>query len=67
MTQAGALYNENEPYAVEWLQNLERAGYIAAGAIDSRDIREVAASDVRERRQAHFFAGLGGCRIHPSG
>jgi DNA (cytosine-5)-methyltransferase 1 len=60
MTQAGALYNENEPYAVEWLQNLERAGHIAAGAIDPRSIRAIAASDLRGRRQAHFFAGLGG-------
>jgi len=53
-------YNENEPYAVEWLQNLERAGHIATGAIDPRSIQELAASDLAGRQQAHFFAGLGG-------
>lgn len=54
------LYNENEPYAVEWLRNLAQAGHIAAGAVDPRDVRELRPDDVRGQRQVHFFAGLGG-------
>lgn len=60
MTKLGALYNENEPYAVEWLRNLSRAGHIAAGDVDPRDVRELRPDDVRGQRQVHFFAGLGG-------
>jgi DNA (cytosine-5)-methyltransferase 1 len=54
-----AFYNENEPYAVEWLKNLERAGHIAPGVVESRGIQELRPKDVQEATQAHFFAGLG--------
>jgi DNA (cytosine-5)-methyltransferase 1 len=55
-----AYYNEIDPYCVEWLRNLMDAGVIADGVVDSRRIQEVKPEDVREYRQCHFFAGLGG-------
>ena len=53
-----AYYNEIEPYAAQWLRNLEGAGHIAAGTIDHRDIRDVTPEDIGHG-QAHFFAGIG--------
>ena len=53
-----AYYNEVEPYAAQWLRNLEGAGHIAAGTIDHRDIRDVTPEDIGHG-QAHFFAGIG--------
>lgn len=55
-----AYYNEINEYAVMWLGNLIKAGLIADGDIDSRDIRDVCAEDIRGYNQCHFFAGLGG-------
>lgn len=59
-TSRGAYYSENDPYCVQWLRNLIKAGLIADGDVDDRDIRLVKPEDVRGYRQAHFFAGLGG-------
>jgi DNA (cytosine-5)-methyltransferase 1 len=56
-TVVRALYNEIEPFAIEWLENLSEAGHIARGVVDSRSIKSI--SDVTGV-QAHFFAGLGG-------
>lgn len=36
-----AYYNEIEPYVAEWLRNLIKAGEIAPGDVDERDIRDV--------------------------
>ncbi len=55
-----AYYNEIDPYAAEWLQNLIVARLIAPGDIDQRDIRDVRPSDLRGYAQCHFFAGSGG-------
>lgn len=55
-----AYYNEIDPYCVAWLRNLISEGLIPNGDIDTRDIREVTASDMRGYTQCHFFAGLGG-------
>lgn len=54
-----AYYNENDPYAAQWLRNLIENDMIAAGHVDERDIREVSASDLRGFTQCHFFAGVG--------
>ena len=51
-----AYYNEIDPFCVEWLRNLIKAGHIADGEVDDRDIREVSPDDLRGFRQAHFFA-----------
>lgn len=55
-----AYYNEIEPYAAQWLRNLIAAGHIAAGDVDTRDIREVQPDDLKRYTQCHFFAGIGG-------
>lgn len=55
-----AYYNEFDPYAAEWLENLIRAKEIADGEIDTRDIREVKADELKGFDQHHFFAGIGG-------
>jgi DNA (cytosine-5)-methyltransferase 1 len=57
---SGAYYNENDPYAAEWLRRLCAEGLIAPGKVDARDIRDVAPSDLSGFAQAHFFAGIGG-------
>lgn len=53
-------YNENDPYAAQWLKNLEAAGLIPKGEVDERDIRKIRATELAGFRQAHFFAGIGG-------
>ena len=56
----GAYYNENDPFAAEWLRNLIKAGAIAPGVVDERDIRDVRPADLAGFVQCHFFAGIGG-------
>ena len=53
-------YNEIEPYAAEWLRNLIKAGEIAPGDVDERDIRDVTPAELVGYTQCHFFAGIGG-------
>jgi DNA (cytosine-5)-methyltransferase 1 len=55
-----AYYNENEPFAAEWLRNLIKKGLIADGEVDSRSIVDVRPDDVKGFTQVHFFAGIGG-------
>ena len=55
-----AYYNENDPYAAQWLRNLISAGAIAAGDVDERSIKEVQANDLKGYDRCHFFAGIGG-------
>jgi DNA (cytosine-5)-methyltransferase 1 len=53
-------YNENDPYAAQWLRNLIAAGHIAPGDVDTRSIVDVRATDLVGYSQCHFFAGIGG-------
>lgn len=55
-----AYYNENDPYAAQWLRNLIAAGLIAPGDVDDRSITEVRPDDLRGYSQCHFFAGIAG-------
>jgi DNA (cytosine-5)-methyltransferase 1 len=55
-----AYYNENDPYAAQWLRNLVDGGHIARGYVDERDINDVDARELAGFTQHHFFAGLGG-------
>ena len=55
-----AYYNENDPYAAEWLRNLIARNLIAPGDVDDRSIIDVSADDLRGYTQCHFFAGIGG-------
>lgn len=54
-----AFYNEFEPYAAQWLRNLEQSGEIAPGVVDDRDIRDITPGELAGYTQAHFFAGIG--------
>lgn len=47
MAKRGAYYNENEPYCVEWLRNLIKAGLIADGEVDDRSIKDVSPDDLK--------------------
>jgi len=55
-----AYYNEIDPFAAQWLRNLIKAGLIPDGEVDERSIEHVEAADLRQFRQCHFFAGIGG-------
>lgn len=55
-----ALYNEIDPYAVEWLRALIAAGHIAPGVVDARSIQHLSPADVAGAGQRHFFAGIAG-------
>lgn len=55
-----AYYNEWDKDAAALLRQLIADGHIAPGEVDTRDIREVTADDIREFTQHHFFAGGGG-------
>jgi DNA (cytosine-5)-methyltransferase 1 len=54
-----ALYNEIDPFATQWLENLVDAGHIAAGCVERRSVRDLTAVDVAGPGQRHFFAGIG--------
>ena len=54
-----AYYNENDPFAAEWLRQLIKAGAIAPGDVDERSIEDVSPTDLAGYTQCHFFAGIG--------
>jgi site-specific DNA-cytosine methylase len=54
-----AYYNENDKFAAAWLRELIKAGHIAQGEVDERDVRDVRPNDLRGYTQHHFFAGIG--------
>ena len=53
-------YNENDPKAAAWLQELINQKLIPEGHVDTRSITEVTPDDLRPYIQCHFFAGIGG-------
>jgi DNA (cytosine-5)-methyltransferase 1 len=53
-------YNEFDPYAADWLENLISFGCIAPGDVDRRSIVDVQPDDLKGYTQCHFFAGIGG-------
>ena len=54
-----AYYNEFDAHAAQWLRNLMKAGHIAPGYVDERDIQDVTPYDLKEFTQVHLFAGIG--------
>ena len=58
-----AYYSEFDPQAAAWLRELMADGLITPGVVDERDIRDVAADDVRGFDRVHFFAGVGGWEL----
>ncbi|MFZ6767802.1 DNA cytosine methyltransferase [Undibacterium sp. Di26W] len=59
MKKPVAYYNEIDPFCVEWLRNLIKAGHIAHGIVDNRSIADVSPDDLTDFTQCHFFAGIG--------
>lgn len=55
-----AFYNEIDPFAAQWLRNLQGTGLIEAGPVDERSIKDLRASDLTGHGRAHFFAGIAG-------
>ena len=55
-----ALYNEIEPFAADWLDELARQGHIAPGRVERRSVADLTVADVAGPGQRHFFAGIGG-------
>lgn len=53
-------YNEFDPKAAAWLRELIRAQLIPNGTVDERSITDVQPDELRQYRQCHFFAGIGG-------
>ncbi|MGB4064234.1 MAG: DNA cytosine methyltransferase [Azonexus sp.] len=54
-----AYYNEFDKNAAAWLRELIKAGHIADGDVDERNILDVLPSELRGYTQCHFFAGIG--------
>ena len=52
------MYNENEPFARKWLEQLQERNLIPEGRIDGRSINDLRSEDCD--RTSHFFAGIGG-------
>ena len=52
------MYNENEPFAIRWLEQLQERNLIPEGRIDGRSITELRPEDCDPT--SHFFAGIGG-------
>jgi DNA (cytosine-5)-methyltransferase 1 len=52
-------YNEFDPFAAAWLEQLIAAGHIAPGVVDRRSIEDVSPNDLKDFKQCHFFAGIG--------
>ena len=42
-------YNENDPFAAQWLRNLIEAGLIPPGDVDDRSIADVQPSDLEAK------------------
>jgi DNA (cytosine-5)-methyltransferase 1 len=53
-------YNENDPFAAQWLREMIGLGVIPPGVVDDRSIKDVTAHDLEGFRHCHFFAGIGG-------
>lgn len=53
-------YNEIDPGAADWLENLIFVGEIPDGVVDRRSIEDVTPDDLKGFNQCHFFAGIGG-------
>ena len=53
-------YNEFDPYAARWLENLVAEGLLPDGYVDDRDIHDVTPNDLKGFTSCHFFAGIGG-------
>lgn len=54
------LYNDNEPFAAEWTENLVKADLVPSGYVDRRSIQDIHVNELRAYRRVHFFSGIAG-------
>jgi len=54
-----AVYNENDPFAAEWLRQLISMGEITDGTVIEKSITDLTADELRGYSEIHFFAGIG--------
>jgi DNA (cytosine-5)-methyltransferase 1 len=54
------IYNDFDRHACAWLRELIKAGHLPEGTVDERSIKDVRGDDIRDARQWHTFAGIGG-------
>ena len=57
--EVSAFYNENDPYAAQWLRNLIAAGELPDGHVDDRSITDVQPEDLNGYTQVHSYAHTG--------
>lgn len=60
MVRGLVYYNEYDKEVAEWLRDLIGAGLLPQGVVDTRNITDVTADDLKGFNQCHFFAGIGG-------
>lgn len=53
-------YNEIEPFAAQWLENLIAAGHITPGKVERKSIHDLRADELTTYTRCHFFAGICG-------
>lgn len=54
-------YNEHDPQASAWIEELVASADLPPGLVDSRDVQAVGPGDLlHQYDQCHFFAGIGG-------
>lgn len=58
MTVHSSFYNDFDPNACRWLDNLQRHHKIPEGVVSSMSITNI--TEVGDYQYAHFFAGIGG-------
>lgn len=58
MTAHSSFYNDFDPSACRWLDNLQRNHKIPEGVVSSMSITDI--TEVGDYQYAHFFAGIGG-------
>jgi DNA (cytosine-5)-methyltransferase 1 len=54
------IYNDFDKHACAWLLELISAGHLPEGTVDERSIADIRADEIRDARQFHTFAGIGG-------
>ena len=53
------VYNEIDPFAVQWLRALVAEGHVAPGVVEQTGVEHFRPRHVEHATQAHFFAGIG--------